>query len=99
MAKLRVVKLLLVPTVLNVAGSVLGLWLVRHYVPAKLLAASNDVVGGYLQTIGTIVAVLLAFAVFVVWGQFNDASLHVEREASELLDLARTTRGLPPEPR
>src|SRR5262249_13350805 len=55
---------------------------------------SNDVVGNYLQTLGTIYAVLLAFVVFVVWSQFNDARLRLEQEANELLDLARTARGV-----
>ena len=38
---------------------------------------------------------LLAFVVFVVWTQFNEARTYVEREANELLDLYRTVRGLP----
>src|SRR5262245_45238456 len=56
-----------------------GLYLVRRLVPAALLRESNDVVGNYLQTLGTVYAVLLAFVVFVVWSQFNEARSHVER--------------------
>jgi hypothetical protein len=59
------------------------------------LRATNDVVGNYLQTVGTIYAVLMAFVVFVVWGQFNDARSYVEREANELCDLFRIAKGLP----
>src|SRR5215471_21300348 len=58
------------------------------------MEASNDVVGNYLQTLGSIYAVLLAFVVFVVWTQFNDARGFVESEANELLDLYRTVPGL-----
>jgi hypothetical protein len=72
-----------------------GLFLVRVLVPVAALRQSNDSVGNYLQTLGTIYAVLLAFVVFVVWQQFNDARDRVEREANELLDLVRTVRGLP----
>jgi len=72
-----------------------GLALFRGVVSADVLAASNDVVGNYLQTLGSIYAVLLAFVVFVVWTQFNEARTYVEREANELLDLYRTVRGLP----
>lgn len=45
----------------------------RRFVPGDALAASNEVAGNYLQTLGTIYAVLLAFTVVVVWQQFNDA--------------------------
>jgi hypothetical protein len=77
--------------------SLLGLVLVRRLVSAAVLRAANDVTGNYLQTLGTIYAVLLAFVVFVVWQQFNDTRGHVEREANELLDLVRVARGLPRE--
>src|SRR5207244_2747840 len=36
-----------------------GLWLMRRFVPVAVLRESNDAVGNYLQTIGTIYAVLL----------------------------------------
>jgi hypothetical protein len=39
--------------------------------------------------------VLLAFVVFVVWNQFNEARGLVEREANEVIDLFRTAQGLP----
>ena len=42
--------------------------------------------GNYLQTVGTIYAVLLAFVVFVVWQQHNDTRSAVESEANELSD-------------
>ena len=61
------------PVLGSMAASVLGLCAARRALPARLLAASNDVVGNYLQTLGSIYAVLLAFVVFVVWSQFNDA--------------------------
>ena len=72
-----------------------GLLAVRKLVPADILVATNDVVGNYLQTLGSIYAVLLAFVVFVVWTQFNDARSRVEIEANELMDLYRTSAGLP----
>ena len=77
----------------SIAAAVLGLYLVRRLVPADGLVESNDVAGNYLQTLGTIYAVLLAFVVIVVWQQFNDARSAVEREANEVLDLFRTASG------
>ena len=71
--RLRTVWALTPPIVITVALSLVGLCLVRRYASPEVLAASNDVVGNYLQTLGTIYAVLLAFVVFVVWQQFNDA--------------------------
>jgi hypothetical protein len=93
--RLRTVWAITPPIVITVALSLLGLWLVRRYAPQDVLRASNDVVGNYLQTLGTVYAVLLAFVVYVVWGEFNDARLHVEREAQELVDLYRTAKGFP----
>jgi hypothetical protein len=81
--------------VITVTLALAGLCLVRRYADAEVLRASNDIVGNYLQTLGTVYAVLLAFVVFVVWNQFNDARAQVEREANELIDLYRTTQGLP----
>jgi hypothetical protein len=77
-----------------VVFSLVGLVLTRRLVPIAVLRASNDSVGNYLQTLGTIYAVLLAFVVFVVWQQFNDTRGYIESEANELVDLARTANGL-----
>ena len=82
------------PVLGSMALSIAGLWLARSLIPARTLEAANDVVGNYLQTLGSIYAVLLAFVVFVVWNQFNDARGFVEREANEILDLHRTAGGL-----
>lgn len=82
------------PVVGTMALSVGGLLLFRGVVPFEFLKRSNDVVGNYLQTLGSIYAVLLAFVVFVVWTQFNDARANVDKEANELMDLFRTARGL-----
>ncbi len=76
------------------ALSLLGLLAVRHLVPQDVLHKSNDVVGNYLQTLGSIYAVLLAFVVYVVWGQFNEVRGLVDREANEVLDLYRTVEAL-----
>src|ERR1035438_5667817 len=75
--------------------AVIGLCLVRYVAPASWLHANNEVAGNYLQTVGTIYAVLLAFVVFVVWQQHNDTRSAVEAEANELSDFYRTIRVLP----
>src|SRR5437870_901073 len=83
---------------LTVAASMLlavaGLGMVRALVPPAVLRANNEVAGNYLQTIGTIYAVLLAFVVFVVWTQQNEAWRLVERQGNELADLLRISAQL-----
>jgi hypothetical protein len=75
--------------------ALLGLLLVRYLAPASWLHANNEVAGNYLQTLGTIYAVLLAFVVFVVWQQHNETRCAVESEANELSDFCRIVRALP----
>ena len=76
-------------------ASVLGLLAFRAVVPLAALEKASNEIGNYLQTVGGIYAVLLAFVVYVVWGQFNDARSYVDREATALVDLHRTSSGLP----
>ncbi len=86
----------LVATVLaSMLVAVVGLCVVRSIVPAAVLRANNEVAGNYLQTLGTIYAVLLAFVVFVVWSQYNETTKTVEREADELADVLRFVRMCP----
>ena len=91
----QTLRALVVPVVGSMVASVLGLCVTRRLTSFAVLQASNDVVGNYLQTVGSIYAVLLAFVTFVVWNQFNEARGYVEQESNELLDLVRTVRGLP----
>ena len=77
------------------AAAIVGLVVFRQIVPQSALQPSSDSVGNYLQTLGGIYAVLLAFVVYVVWGQYNDARTCVDREAAALVDLHRTASGLP----
>jgi len=75
--------------------SIIGLLIVRQVVDYESLKDSSDSLGTFVQTLGGIYAVLLAFVVIVVWGQFNDARTYVDREANALVDLHRTASGLP----
>ena len=86
----------LTPVVAGVSlASVLGLLAVRELVPLGDLRSSTDALGNYLQTVGGIYAVLLAFVVYVVWGQFNESRAYVDREAVLLADVHRIASGLP----
>lgn len=77
------------------AASVAGLAVSRNVIDYETLRSSSDSLGTFVQTLGGIYAVLLAFVVVVVWGQFNEGRSYVDREANALIDLHRTASGLP----
>lgn len=77
------------------AVAVIGLVAFRAVAPLDTLARVSGELGNYLQTVGGVYAVLLAFVVVIVWNQLNDARALIDREASALVDLHRTASGLP----
>lgn len=85
---------LLVTVGLAMAGAVGIAYLVHCTAPREILNRTNDVAGNYLQTLGTIYGVLLAFVVFVVWTQKNEANKRVEEEADGLRDIVRLSHAI-----
>ncbi len=75
--------------------SVLGLLIVRRYVNIGWLKEHHEVASYFFLMIGTLYAVLIAFAIFVVWTQFQDAGTNLEREVNAVGDLSRMSAGLP----
>ena len=67
---------LLVPTTIF---AILGPAIVRRYVPLERLRSNNEVAGFKFATVGVIFAVLLAFAILVVWERFNQADSSLTR--------------------
>jgi len=83
-----------------VAGlAVFGLVIFVRIVDVEQLRSASDSLGTYMQTLGGIYAVLLAFVVVVVWQQFNEARGFVNREANSVIDLHRIAGGLPDDAR
>lgn len=74
---------------LVVLFSVAGLVLVRRYADVEWLKRQHEVASFFFLMIGTLYAVLIAFAIFVVWTQFQDAGTNLEHEANEVGDLSR----------
>jgi Protein of unknown function (DUF4239) len=74
--------------------SMLGPILVRRYVALHRLVANNEIAGFKYATIGVLYAVLLAFAVIVVWERFSDAELDVVHEAGAAENIYRLSQGL-----
>ncbi len=75
--------------------SALGLVLVRRRVDVEWLKRQHEVASFFFLMIGTLYAVLIAFAIFVVWTQFQDAGMNLEHEANEVGDLSRMSLAMP----
>jgi len=81
---------LIVPMGLTVCGCLL----VRRTVKLEDLVENNEVAGFKFAVIGVIYAVLLGFAVIVVWEKFHDAEAAAVQEASGVIAIARLAAGL-----
>jgi len=86
--------LVMAPTAL----AMLCTYLIRRYVGLERLSANNEVAGFTFATVGVLYAVLLAFAVIVVWEKFSDAEDHVALEAGAAATLYRLALGIEGEP-
>ena len=61
--------------------------IIRKKIPHELLI-ENHAVGGFLyNAVCVIYAVLIAFVVFVIWGNLGETNSKIEREANNLLNL------------
>ena len=74
--------------------AMLGPILVRRYVTLERLTANNEVAGFKFAVIGVLYAVLLAFAIIVVWEKFTDAGNIVAREAGAATNVYRLSYGM-----
>jgi len=75
--------------------SVAGLLVVRRFADLAWLQRHHEVASYYFLMVGTLYAVLVAFAIFVVWTGFTDAGTNLEHEANEVGDLSRMSMGMP----
>jgi hypothetical protein len=67
--------LVVLPTMAAMCGPIL----MRRRIGLECLATNNQIAGFKFATVGVIYAVLLAFAVIVVWEKFTDAETAVVR--------------------
>jgi hypothetical protein len=92
---LWVTALLLVALPVALATSTLVL--IRRRIGLARLTANNEVAGFKFAVVGVIYAVLLAFAVIVVWQRYSDAEQAVVGEAGAAATLYRLVAGPEPE--
>jgi hypothetical protein len=90
---LTAILLVVLPTVL----AAWGLVLVRSRIGLARLVANNEVAGFKFAVVGVIYAVMLAFAIIVVWQRYTDAELAVVHEAGAASTLYRLLSGPDPE--
>lgn len=76
--------------------SMMGLIIVRKFVPIHKLKLHNDVAGFIFTTLGVIYAVLLAFMVIVSWQNFDRSSNNVSMEANCIASVYRDSNGFEP---
>lgn len=84
-----VITLVAVPTLVSMATT----FTVRHRVPLEVLSANNEVAGFKFAVVGVLYAVLLAFAVVVVWQSFSEAEDDATTEAGAAATLYRLSEG------
>ncbi len=72
----------------------LGPVIVRRRMTLARLSTNNEVAGFKFATVGVLYAVLLAFAVIVVWEKFSDAEAAVAQEAGAAATIYRLSDGL-----
>ncbi len=70
--------------------------LVRRYVPLEVLEAHHTVAGHMMAIVGGTFGILLAFAVVVVWEQYDRAREGAAAEANAAADLHRLLLHLSP---
>jgi hypothetical protein len=77
------------PVLIAMSGPVL----IRRRVSLERLSSNNEVAGFKFATVGVLYAVLLAFAVIVVWEKFGDAERNVADEAGAAATIYRLSEG------
>jgi hypothetical protein len=72
-------------------------WLLRQTALHEFLARERDGIGTLILLIGNIYAVMFAFVIFVIWGQFSEVEAFVMRECNSLNELLRFSGHLNPD--
>jgi hypothetical protein len=78
--------------------SMLGPVVVRRYITLERLTANNEIAGFKYAVLGVLYAVLLAFAIIVVWEKFSNAEASVVQEAGAATTIYRLSQGMGEKP-
>ncbi|HUI15512.1 MAG TPA: DUF4239 domain-containing protein [Xanthobacteraceae bacterium] len=83
---------------LGTALAMLGPIIVRRYVTLERLTENNEIAGFKYAVLGVLYAVLLAFAIIVVWQKFSEAEASVVQEAGAATTIYRLSQGMADKP-
>jgi hypothetical protein len=83
--------------VLPTVAAMYGPALIRRKVALERLTNNNEIAGFKFATVGVLYAVLVAFAIIMVWERFADAETAVAQEAGAATALYRLASGTDPE--
>ena len=83
--------------VLPTIAAMFGPALIRRRVALERLTINNEIAGFKFATVGVLYAVLVAFAIIMVWERFADAESAVAQEAGAATALYRLAYGTDPE--
>ena len=89
---ISILLLVVIPTAIAMAAQAL----IHRWVGVEKLVQNNEIAGFKFATVGVIYAVLLAFAVIVVWEKFSTAENAVDQEAAAVAALLRYAVGKEP---
>jgi hypothetical protein len=83
--------------VLPTIAAMYGPALIRRRVALERLTVNNEIAGFKFATVGVLYAVLVAFAIIMVWERFADAESAVSQEAGAATALYRLASGTDPD--
>ena len=83
--------------VLPTIAAMYGPALIRRRVALERLTVNNEIAGFKFATVGVLYAVLVAFAIIMVWERFADAENAVSQEAAAASALYRLASGTDPD--
>jgi hypothetical protein len=81
--------------VLSTVLSIAVLYLIQRLWEPSRRRSHNDVIGPSVNVIGTMYAVIIAFMLSGVWGNFRAAIQNTEIEANSLVSIGRLSRAFP----
>jgi Protein of unknown function (DUF4239) len=81
----------------GLAAALAASWMLRQAHLDRYTAADAEGINSLISLIGSIYAVVFAFVIFVIWGQFTGVEEAAQRECTLLNDLLRFAQYLDPD--
>jgi hypothetical protein len=81
----------------GIAAALTASWMLRQAHLDRYTAADAEGINSLISLIGSIYAVVFAFVIFVIWGQFTSVEEAAQRECTLLNDLLRFSQYLDPD--